>query len=112
MSIVSPDKAPEQRTPEGGAPTPDDVFCRRPSPQVEWVDVQGEVVVWNADTESLHLLDAIAALIFQLMDGTTPLEVTSRELAEAFGRSLDQVRDDVLHFAAQLADIGVAERVA
>ncbi len=90
---------------------PDTIMARQSTPHVEWVDVQGEVVVWNANTESLHLLDPIAAIIFQLLDGVTTLEQNARDLAEAFGRDLEQVRADVLAFAASLWDVGIVDVV-
>ena len=109
---TSPNTTTKGQVPQAPAPAPSDVMRRRPSPDVEWVEVGGEIVAWNAVGESLHLLDPVAAIIFQLLDGITPLEVTSRELAEAFGRDLEQVRADVLGFAAALEGIGVVERVA
>ncbi len=109
MSIVSSDATSQGTAPEAEALEPGSVLRRLPSPHVEWVDVEGEIVAWNADTESLHLLDPIAAIVFQLLDGVTSLEQTSRELAEAFGRHLDLVRADVLSFATSLRQIGIVE---
>ncbi len=104
--------ATEGQVPQAPPPAPGDVLRRRPRPDVEWVEVEGEIVAWNAEGESLHLLDPVASIIFQLLDGVTCLEVTSRELAEAFDRDLEQVRADVLGFAAALEAIGVVEPVA
>jgi coenzyme PQQ synthesis protein D (PqqD) len=88
------------------------VLARRPSPTVEWVEVDGEIVAWNADGESLHLLDPIASLVFQLMDGEATLAVTIDDLAEAFGRPPEQIEPDVLRCAASLEEMGLLERVA
>ena len=111
MSTVSPDAVSEEASVTPTQLEASAVLVRRPSPHVDWVEVEGEVVAWNSETESLHLLDPIAALVFQLLDGVTSLEQTSRELAEAFGRDATSVRSDVLRFAASLEDIGIAERV-
>jgi hypothetical protein len=91
---------------------PSAVLARRPSPAVEWVEVDGEIVAWNADGESLHLLDPIASLVFQLMDGEATLEVTIADLGEAFGRPPEQIGPDVLRCAASLEEMGLLERVA
>ena len=111
MSIIQPDTSATSGAPEQDALEPSAVLRRRPGPDVEWVEVDGEIVAWNADSESLHLLDPIAALVFQLLDGVSTLETTSQDLAGAFNRDIDQVRADVLRFAAALQDIGVAERI-
>jgi len=106
VTITSSGPAPEDTTIEPGA-----VLRRRPSPDVEWVLVEGEVVAWNADSESLHLLDRIASVVFQLLDGVTPLKVTIQELAEAFSRDVAELEADVLTFAVSLQEIGIVERV-
>ncbi len=111
MSTFSPDAATGEAAVAPKALESSAVLARRPSPHVDWVEVEGEVVVWNAEAEALHLLDPIAALVFQLLDGATPLEQTAGDLAEVFGRDIDLVRADVLRFAASLEDIGIAERV-
>lgn len=87
------------------------VLRRLPSPRVEWVDVEGEIVAWNEDSQSLHLLDSIAALIFQLLDGVTPLGTTAAELADVFSRDVAEVAADVLTLAASLQEIGIVEVV-
>lgn len=91
---------------------PSAVLARRPSPAVEWVELDSEIVAWNADGESLHLLDPIASLVFQLMDGEATLAVTIDDLAEAFGRPPEQIEPDVVHCAASLEEMGLLERVA
>jgi hypothetical protein len=90
---------------------PDTVLRRRRSPEVEWVDVAGQVVAWTEDAASLHLLDPIASLIFLLMDGETTLDVTAAELAGSFGMKVEQIEPDVLRFAESLSDLGILERV-
>lgn len=87
------------------------VLRRRPSPDVEWVEVDGEIVAWSQEKESLHLLDPIASLVFQLCDGEATLATTSDDLAEAFGRDAASVADDVLAFAASLEEMSIVERV-
>lgn len=87
------------------------VLRRRRSPDVEWVEVDGEIVAWSQENESLHLLDPIASLVFQLCDGEATLATTSDDLADAFGRAAAGVVDDVLEFAAALEAMNIVERV-
>jgi hypothetical protein len=91
--------------------TVDTVLARRDEPHVAWVEVEGEVVAWVQESESMHLLDPIGAVIFQLCDGTASLADTIGDLSEAFGRPQDSVRGDVLSFAASLEAMGLVERV-
>ena len=85
-------------------PAPADVPRRIPSPQLEWVEVDEEVVAWSQHTDGLHRLDRIATLVFQLADGETPLSQTISDLAEAFGAEAGQVEVDVLSCVGRLVD--------
>ncbi len=91
--------------------TDDAILAARPSPAIEWVDVEGEIVAWNEERESLHLLDPVAGIIFQLCDGVTPLRVTLEEVAAAFGREPTEIAADVRECAVSLTDLGLVERV-
>lgn len=104
------DQMPHTVTADDVVPTT--VIRRLTSPHVEWVDVSGEIVVWNEPRESLHLLDPIASLVFQLLDGEASVGSTVRDLAEAFGRGPEEIEADVLTCAASLESLGLVERVA
>lgn len=88
------------------------VFRRRLPPHVEWVQVNDDAVAWNSEKESLHLLDPIATLVFQLMDGTASVQATVDDLAEAFARPGLDIERDVLACVANLEEIGMLERVS
>lgn len=102
----------ELETRETSLITTETVLMRLPSPRVEWVDVDGEIVAWNADRESLHILDPIAALVFQLCDGAATLHATIDDLVDVFGHERARVDQDVRELAADLMDLGLVERVA
>lgn len=78
------------------------VLIKRRSPHIEWVQIQGESVVWNAEEDTLHRLDSMATLVFQLCDGSATLRVTVSDLAGAFGRTADTLEEDVLDCAGRL----------
>lgn len=87
------------------------VLRRRPSPDVEWVEIDGQVVAWNETTETLHLLDPTAGLVYQLLDGRSSLIEIVLDLAAAFENDLGQVERDVLRLASSLEAMALVERV-
>ena len=103
MSITS--------TPSTDLPPPgmDSVLRRRPSPHLEWVEIDGEIVAWIQEPETLHRLDRIATLIFQLCDGVSPLGQTVLDLAEAFGQDPTELESDVIECVARLVENGLVE---
>lgn len=86
------------------------VLHRIPSPDVEWVEIDGQVVAWNERTETLHLLDPTAGLVYQLLDGRSSLTEIVLDLAAAFENDLGQVERDVLRLASSLEDMALVER--
>ena len=94
---------------ESGSALGAEVVLRR-SADLEWLEVDGEAVVWHRRHEQLHRLDPIGTLVFQLCDGVTPLGVTVRELGETFGRP-QRVAEDVHELVAVLLCADVLERV-
>lgn len=97
------------KTPEPiGATT---IVRRRAAPLVEWVEVEGEIVAWNGDTQDLHLLDPIASLIFQLSDGSTTLAENTTDLAQAFGQPEADIASDISACLSNLRDLGLVEVV-
>lgn len=87
------------------------VFRRCPSPQLEWVEVGGEVVAWTQANESLHLFDSISSLVFQLMDGQASLDQTVSDLLQGFAIDEATLRRDVLACVTSLESLGAVERV-
>lgn len=104
---------------KGGALEPRDIqpaVVPRPRRTVAHVELDGEGVLYDEETNQIHLLDPIATLIWGGLDGRTSLEELSAELSGAFGADPDRVRFDVLEavrgFAEQnlLEDGSVPER--
>lgn len=85
----------------------DTVLARVASPRLEWVEVGGEIVAWEAVGEQLHLLDRIASLIFQLCDGVVTLDQTVDDLATIFGQPAAGIEGDVHGCAVQLCRDGL-----
>jgi hypothetical protein len=89
--------------------SPAAVLRHRPSPDLEWVEIDGEVVAWVAADVGLHLLDPAATVVFRLCDGVTPLSATARDIAEAFGGDLAAVESDVVQAASSLVRVNILE---
>ncbi|QNN52161.1 PqqD family protein [Nocardioides mesophilus] len=96
------------------SPVPDDalVLRRHGTPIVEEVEVDGETVVYDSRSGSLHLLDPVGSLIWAALDGVTTLGEVSDELARVFGGRSSDVHADVTAFADRLLDLDLVDRVA
>jgi hypothetical protein len=75
-------------------PPVDPAAAYRVSDGVQWVHLNEEIVLWNPDTSVSHVLDPMAALLWQCIDGRSTLTEIMTDVAEAFGRAVDEVRDD------------------
>ncbi len=71
--------------------------------------VEEEVVILNRDTGQVHRLNLTASYIWQLCDGTNTSDQIAAQLAADFGRSTEQVIDDVLGAIASLRQLGLLE---
>jgi hypothetical protein len=74
------------------------------------VAVDGETIVYEETTQTLHRLDQRGSLVWGCLDGIGTVEEISRDIAEVFGIDESTVRQDVdalldrLHEASLLAD--------
>jgi PqqD family protein of HPr-rel-A system len=55
----------------------------------------GEALVFDPETGGVHLLNAEAALVFRLCDGTASVQQTAAEIAEEFGLPRTEVERQV-----------------
>jgi len=94
------------------APTPRSVLQRSRSPRVEHVEVDGEIVAFDTESGALHLLDPLATVIWNLLDGSATLLETSDDLASALGRPGDEMLPLVLELVGRLEDLALVHRVA
>lgn len=106
----------------GGAPTGADaltlasVVGPRDSTTVT-VDSSGDagqktVVVTDEVTGLSASLDPVAGLVWNCLDGRTPLAEIVRDLADAFGAPADVVADDVLRLVRRVGALGLLDGVA
>ena len=66
----------------------------RHEPHVVWVAVGDELVVHRVDPPTSFVLNALAGLVWQCLDGGSPLGEILDDIADAFGQDRIQVRAD------------------
>lgn len=68
------------------------------------VEVDGELVIFDALTSEIHQLDRLGALIWPFLDGEGTLGELVLDLAAAFEAPVEQVRGDVLSLLTVLTE--------
>ena len=89
--------------------TPERVTPLRPSfaDHVTQVPVGDELVLHEAGSGRLHLLDRTAALVVSLFDGARTVEDIADAVAAVFDERPERIRDDVNRLVRDLAQRGV-----
>ncbi len=85
---------------------PDAAVVRHPS--VAWVQVGPEIVIHDATTTTSHVLDHMAGLLWQCLDGTTLAELFA-DIADGFGVDSERVSDDFLPVVEDWVNNGIAQ---
>lgn len=94
------------------APRPDPgsldaTFVGRRRPTVAAAELEGEVVLYDEDTDRVHVLNPTAGLVWDCLDGETSLAELAAELSRHFQADRDVVHRQVLDLARQLAQEGL-----
>jgi methyltransferase-like protein len=71
----------------------DELICR---------EVEGEVVIYNSDLESVHALNSTAAIIFQLFDGKHNLSEITDAITERFEIEEQLAWEDISKIVSEL----------
>jgi len=79
-----------------------------PAPDAVAVTVDDEVIVVDDTRGILHLLNGSAALVWQCLDGVSPLDEICSDLADAMGVPYAAVEADVVALVHRLLDDAVA----
>jgi hypothetical protein len=75
------------------------------------VELDGETVLYDETSGGLHLLDAVATVVWSRLDGTATLDDLAADLSRTFGTDRERVRGDLVAFARQLAGQHLLEGV-
>src|SRR5439155_18371566 len=89
----------------------DESFVPRPRSTVATAELDGEAVIYSEETQSMHLLNPTATVVWACFDGSGPLGELITDLADAFGVDEDLIRGDVLDLARVVGGKGLLEGV-
>ena len=89
----------------------DAAFLGQVRSDVAWVEIDGEVVVYDAARASSYLLNPTGGLIWSALDGTGTLGEIAADLADAFGADPEQVIVDVIAAVVDFAGKGLIEGI-
>jgi PqqD family protein of HPr-rel-A system len=76
-------------------------------PDLTFVEVDGEGVVYDPETIELHHLNASAALVYQLCDGTGTVKELARDIAEELELPADQTLKQIRRVVTQFRYSGI-----
>jgi len=79
---------------------------------VSWLDAPGELMLFDARTETYHVLNPAAAAIWRLIAAGASVERAAAELGARFGVASAQMTADVRACVAELAARGLLVRGA
>jgi hypothetical protein len=85
--------------PEGDAP------ARRAD--VEWADVDGETVVYDPSSNTLHRLNATAGAVWARCDGTASTSAIALAIANGYSEALNVIARDVAAVIQQFRRLGL-----
>jgi PqqD family protein of HPr-rel-A system len=84
----------------------------RPRGSVEGVEVDGEIVLYDADSQQAHLLNPTASVIWDCLDGTVALGELASDLADEFGADPAEVGDQVVAIVRSFDELGLLDVVS
>lgn len=77
------------------------------NPEVMWKRLGTEIVTLNRKTHQYHVLNAAAAMIFELATGEESLEIIASRLTETFGIDIGQALEDTRETVAGMGKLGL-----
>lgn len=81
--------------------TPQSRPCRRAD--VEAVDVDGELVLWDPVLEEVHRLDPLGSLLWPFLDGEASLSELAQDAADVWSVPVDDALSSLQALAEQLS---------
>ena len=87
-------------------------FVPRPVASVASRDIDGELVLLDAERGSIHRLDPIGSVVWSCFDGDVALGELVTDLAEAYNAPAEVVGDDVITLTKTLAQRGLLDGIA
>lgn len=69
--------------------------CPERAPNISEYEVEDETVLYDPRSDSAHVLNPTAAIVWWLCDGDHKVKDIARELGDLYDKEPDSVRDDV-----------------
>lgn len=82
---------------------------RRRERDLEFLEIEGEIVIYDELDDSIHQLNPTASMIWQACDGSATITELAAEFSEASGVPHTQIERDVTAAVRQLADAGLMQ---
>lgn len=82
---------------------------RRRTTELEFLEVAGEIVIYDEQTDVIHHLNPTASIIWRSCDGTATVPELAGELARAAGLPRERIARDVAAAVRQLGDAGLMQ---
>ncbi len=89
----------------------DAAFVPVPTPAVHTVELDGEAVLLDQDTERLHHLNQTATLVWACLDGTSSIAEIVTDLSEILGVPYDDALATTLALVARLGEEGLLANI-
>lgn len=79
----------------------------RRRPEVESVDVEGELVLWDPAGRSVHRLDPVGSLLWPFLDGESTVEELAADAAAVWSIPVDAAETAICALVEQLDEAGL-----
>jgi hypothetical protein len=73
-------------------------------------EIDGDISIYNAETEEVTILNGTASDIWRLADGTYTIKEITRLLSTAYGVTDDEISPDVAATVEKLTSAGLLEQ--
>lgn len=77
--------------------------------QITVREVDGDGILYDENTGTLHLFNGSSLFIWNLLDGSMNLEDIAKKLASHFSIEESRARDDVFEFANKLEELKLVD---
>ena len=77
------------------------------APETITVPLDGDTIVYHHPTGEVHRLDAVGSVVWQFLDGQTPVDDLVTDLADAFAVDRTVVRGDIDKLLERLGRAGL-----
>ena len=85
------------------------VFAR--AAHVASAKLDGEIVLFNEQSETLHLLDPLASLVWECLDGEATVAELVEDFSAVFQVDPERAQDDLRRLFASLVEDGTVEEL-